>query len=647
MANVIKTRILNKYDLLANYSTFKPLKGEICIAEVSTVQNPNVIASGFDKDTYDERPIVGIKVGDGFHTFAELPWVQAAAGDVSSFVKGIDEKNFAEKVGVAIGYTGAVKVNTIIEGINTAFNNYYKKNETYSKTEADGLLANKVNTAVFTEYQNQITQLLAKKVETSAFDTYKGEVSAALNKKVETSLLDTTNAPAADNKLMSEKTVEAKIEAASGELERQISGLGSAVGAVDNLTTDAKTNLVSAINEIDKHANDNAAAIENLQKAIGTEGEESLGSRVATLEGEMDVVQAATDGYNANNKISTAIADAKKAGTDAQGQIGTIANLTGKKATLVEEINDVRSYVTTTVDGNISEINTKVNKLIGEDTDANKSVRTIANEELAAQLLNGEINGAKDNFETLKQLADWLQQHPDDAGAMNTEISNLKKLHASGKTVAQEVADGIAGANLDQYVDDATFEGYQTEIASAIAAARTALQKADITEGASNGTIAVEGTDVKVHGLGSAAYTASTAYATAAQGGKADSAVQKITILNKELTNGSSLSPDEAKTALGLGSAAYKDASAFDAYGAAAGVQQAISTEISKMDAEYADTNAGVMTAITQVDGKITSVTQRKIKNADLDPDDVFVFYCGQSPANSAGEYVLTAVDLK
>ena len=37
----------------------------------------------------------------------------------------------------------------------------------------------------------------------------------------------------------------------------------------------------------------------------------------------------------------------------------------------------------------------------------------------------------------------------------------------------------------------------------------------EVTEGATNGTIAVDGTDVAVHGLGSAAYTASTAYEAA------------------------------------------------------------------------------------------------------------------------------------
>lgn len=49
-----------------------------------------------------------------------------------------------------------------------------------------------------------------------------------------------------------------------------------------------------------------------------------------------------------------------------------------------------------------------------------------------------------------------------------------------------------------------------------------------VAEGTGNGTIKVNGTDVSVHGLGSAAYTDSTAYATSAQGTKADSAIQSV-----------------------------------------------------------------------------------------------------------------------
>lgn len=62
-----------------------------------------------------------------------------------------------------------------------------------------------------------------------------------------------------------------------------------------------------------------------------------------------------------------------------------------------------------------------------------------------------------------------------------------------------------------------------------------------VTTGSTNGTISVDGTDVSVYGLGSAAYTASTAYATSTQGGKADSAIQSVKV------NGTALTPDANK----------------------------------------------------------------------------------------------------
>lgn len=57
-----------------------------------------------------------------------------------------------------------------------------------------------------------------------------------------------------------------------------------------------------------------------------------------------------------------------------------------------------------------------------------------------------------------------------------------------------------------------------------------------VTTGATNGTIAVDGTDVAVFGLGSAAYTNSDAYATAAQGALAATAVQPAAIADMATT---------------------------------------------------------------------------------------------------------------
>ncbi len=69
-------------------------------------------------------------------------------------------------------------------------------------------------------------------------------------------------------------------------------------------------------------------------------------------------------------------------------------------------------------------------------------------------------------------------------------------------------------------------------------------------------------------GLGSAAYTASTAYATAAQGAKADSALQKANIVSGSANGTISVSGTDVAVK-GLGSAAYVATSAFDAAGSA------------------------------------------------------------------------------
>lgn len=84
--------------------------------------------------------------------------------------------------------------------------------------------------------------------------------------------------------------------------------------------------------------------------------------------------------------------------------------------------------------------------------------------------------------------------------------------------VTATITDGtITKAKLDNSV--------QTSLNKA----DSALQVANITEGATNGTIDVKGTKVSVHGLGSAAYTASTAYdaagaAAAVKGASGDAA---------------------------------------------------------------------------------------------------------------------------
>ena len=104
-------------------------------------------------------------------------------------------------------------------------------------------------------------------------------------------------------------------------------------------------------------------------------------------------------------------------------------------------VQDIITYVKgikSTLDTNLSEVSGKVATLIGSD-DA-KSVRTIANEELAARLIPAS---AKESLDTLQEIAAWIQQHPDDAAAMNTAITNLQNL--VGTLPAETTATTVVG----------------------------------------------------------------------------------------------------------------------------------------------------------------------------------------------------------
>lgn len=62
-----------------------------------------------------------------------------------------------------------------------------------------------------------------------------------------------------------------------------------------------------------------------------------------------------------------------------------------------------------------------VDTLIGSDT--GKSARTIANEELAAQLIPAN---AEEALDTLQEIAAWIQEHPGDAATMNAALEALE-----------------------------------------------------------------------------------------------------------------------------------------------------------------------------------------------------------------------------
>lgn len=105
---------------------------------------------------------------------------------------------------------------------------------------------------------------------------------------------------------------------------------------------------------------------------------------------------------------------------------------------------------------------------------------------------------------------------------------------------AEELLEAL-GITPDEYLKEANLADY--------------VKSTEIVTGKTEGTIKVKETEVKVHGLGSAAYTETGAYATATQGEKADSAVQKISIGEKEFTvktGNATLAQDDLKEVAGV-----------------------------------------------------------------------------------------------
>lgn len=243
--------------------------------------------------------------------------------------------------------------------------------------------------------------------------------------------------------------------------------------------------------------------------AVGTEAGFSRGDHVhptdTTRAAASDLTAEVTRAKAAEAANASAAAEAKTAANNAQtaannaqadvdaleGKVGAVTE--GK--TVVQMISDAQTAATyddTQVKADLATVTGKVNTLVGAD--ANKSVRTIANEELAAQLVP---EGAKESLNTLSEIAAWIQAHPDDAAAMNAAITALQnKVDTGNKNVSAYVNDAIDALNIGDYAkaaDLTTLAGRVTTVEGTATTLRTDLtaetNRAKAAEGANASAI--------------------------------------------------------------------------------------------------------------------------------------------------------------
>lgn len=254
--------------------------------------------------------------------------------------------------------------------------------------------------------------------------------------------------------------------------------------------------------------------------------------------------------------------------------------------------------------------------------------------------------GAEGVIDTLTEIVAYIEQ--DEQGAIN---------------LAADVAANAA--NITKIVDGTT----------TVAKASTATNATQLGgTAASNYLKKTEATgygDILTKTSAATLYQAKGSYATADQGAKADTAIQSIKILGETLTDGSEVTVAEAKTALGLKSAAYTESSAYataaqgtkadnavpstrtvngkalstditlSASDVGAATTANITSAINALDSSVAATamangQYSVLTGVTQTNGKLTAKTEVKLAKIattgstdDLIQGEILIFNCG------------------
>ena len=234
---------------------------------------------------------------------------------------------------------------------------------------------------------------------------------------------------------------------------KDAAALKSAKDYADGLAVnyDAAGTAETKVNELaNGQVKTNTEAIATLNGGANTEG--SVAKAVADAKAGLETKISAVDAKAV--AAQTAADNAKSAADAVDAKVGAVP----EGSTVMTEIQkvkdaayndaEVRGLIKTNADnitaltGRADAVEGKVSTLVGEDT--GKSARTIANEELTKQLIP---EGAKESLDTLQEIAAWIQNHPDDASAMNAAIAALK-------TKVGDIPEGATATTVVAYIKE-------------------------------------------------------------------------------------------------------------------------------------------------------------------------------------------------
>ena len=232
-------------------------------------------------------------------------------------------------------------------------------------------------------------------------------------------------------------------------------------------------------------------------------------STITQIQGDINDIKEALD----DKALASDLTALSNTVTEVQSAIGgkasteTVEALTGRVAAVEGSITSINSSIVdinSSIEGinsaldskleasDLSDLEGKVATLVGDDAD--KSVRTIAYEEVTKV-----VDGAPATFDTLKEIADWIESHPESVAEIN---SRLNLVEGSVSTLSSTVAglgtsvEGLESkdAELETSIGEAT--GRIGTLEATIGNAESGLVK-DVADNAN----AISTVDGKVNSL--------------------------------------------------------------------------------------------------------------------------------------------------
>ena len=230
--------------------------------------------------------------------------------------------------------------------------------------------------------------------------------------------------------------------------------------------------------------------------------------------------------------------------------IGNLENLTTKdKATIVAAINSLKTESTVTVEKKqtaeegfaTSYIIKQNGKQVGSSINIPKDFLVKSGTVKTVSTINQPVNG----YKVGQKYLDFV---------VNTASNDGQESHIY--ILVEDLVDVYTGSTGGQIAvvvgNDNTISASLTKtVNDSLEKANSALQKTNIKEGTVNGTISVSDVNINVHGLGSAAYTESSAYdkANAAYTVKTELIGTNADTKDKDTINGAKKYADAAVTA--------------------------------------------------------------------------------------------------